>query len=125
MRFYDASVIALSFVMPILIKSLPSVHLLLGLSLAIWTFAFLVRIVLTWYPQISTEKGFWPFVIWPTEPILATTRRFVPPIGGVDVTPVIWVGLISLIRELSVGQQGLLSQILLKSKLELSIINLI
>ena len=30
-----------------------------------------------------------------------------------DVTPVIWVGLISLLRELLVGQQGLLTQVLL------------
>ncbi|MDP6309726.1 MAG: YggT family protein, partial [Prochlorococcaceae cyanobacterium ETNP14_MAG_4] len=40
----------------------------------------------------------------------------VAPIGGVDVTPVIWVGLISLLRELLVGQQGLISQILLRSQ---------
>ena len=44
------------------------------------------------------------------------TRRVVAPIGGVDVTPVIWAGLISLLREWLVGQQGLLSQMLLKSQ---------
>jgi YggT family protein len=38
----------------------------------------------------------------------------VAPIGGVDVTPVIWVGLISLLRELLVGQQGLLTQVMLR-----------
>ena len=42
---------------------------------------------------------------------LGLSRRVIAPIGGVDVTPVIWVGLISLVRELLVGQQGLLSQI--------------
>jgi YggT family protein len=54
-------------------------------------------------------------IAWPTEPVLALTRKVVAPIGGVDVTPVIWVGLISLFRELLVGQQGVLSQILLRS----------
>jgi len=49
--------------------------------------------------------------------VLALTRRVVAPIGGVDVTPVIWVGLISLVRELLVGQQGLLSQILLRAQM--------
>ena len=39
-----------------------------------------------------------------------------PPIGGVDVTPVIWVGLLSLLRELLVGQQGLLSLVLLRAQ---------
>ena len=75
-----------------------------------------MRIVLTWYPQIDIKKGFWTFVTWPTEPFLSVTRKIVAPIGGVDVSPVIWVGLTSLIRELLVGQQGILSQILIKSQ---------
>jgi YggT family protein len=40
----------------------------------------------------------------------------VSPIGGVDVTPVIWLGLVSLVRELLVGQQGVISQILMRSQ---------
>ena len=93
------------------------VHLALGLLLAAWTLAFLLRIVLTWYPQVDLKQGAWPLIAWPTEPVLALTRRVVAPIGGVDVTPVIWVGLISLVRELLVGQQGLLSQILLRAQM--------
>ena len=92
------------------------VHLVLGLLLAAWTLAFLLRIVLTWYPQIDQTQGVWRVVAIPTEPLLSLTRRLVAPIGGVDVTPVIWVGLISLFRELLVGQQGVLSQILMRSQ---------
>ena len=99
-----------------LIQTLPTVHVLLGLLLSILTLAFLMRIILTWYPQVNISKGFWLVLALPTEPILAVTRKFVAPIGGVDVTPVIWVGLISLIRELLVGQQGILSQILIRSQ---------
>ena len=40
----------------------------------------------------------------------------IAPIGGVDVTPVIWVGVLSLVRELLVGQQGLLSQVLMRAQ---------
>ena len=100
-----------------LIQTLPTLHLLLGLFLSIWTLAFLIRIILTWYPQVNLKKGFWVLLGLPTEPILATTRKVIPPIGGVDVTPVIWVGVLSLIRELLVGQQGILSQILRNSQL--------
>ena len=92
------------------------IHLALGLLLAAWTLAFLLRIVLTWYPQIDQTQGAWRVVAIPTEPLLSLTRRVVAPIGGVDVTPVIWVGLISLFRELLVGQQGVLSQILMRSQ---------
>tara|TARA_B100000085_G_scaffold228221_1_gene214170 strand:+ start:129 stop:467 length:339 start_codon:yes stop_codon:yes gene_type:complete len=108
---------ALSFVTPLLLQVLPMVHLVLGLLLAALTLAFLLRIVLTWYPQVDLKQGAWPLIAWPTEPVLALTRRVVAPIGGVDVTPVIWVGLISLVRELLVGQQGLLSQILLRAQM--------
>ena len=108
---------ALSFVTPLLLQVLPTVHLLLGLLLAAWPLAFLLRIVLTWYPQVDLQQGAWPLIAWPTEPVLALTRRVVAPIGGVDVTPVIWVGLISLVRELLVGQQGLLSQILMRAQM--------
>ena len=88
---------------------LPLLHLLLGLGLAAWTLLFLFRIVLTWYPRVDLQRGGWRLLHGPTEPLLALTRRWVAPIGGVDVTPVIWLGLVSLLRELLVGQQGLLT----------------
>ncbi|MFM1812041.1 MAG: hypothetical protein RLZZ336_979 [Cyanobacteriota bacterium] len=90
-------------------------HLLLGLLLAAWTLLFLFRIVLTWYPQVDLTTGAMRLIGAPTEPLLAATRRLIQPIGGVDVTPVIWVGLISLLRELLVGQQGLVTQLMLRS----------
>ena len=99
-----------------LLQVLPAIHLVLGLLLAALTLAFLLRIVLTWYPQVDLKQGAWPLIAWPTEPVLSLTRKVVAPIGGVDVTPVIWVGLLSLLRELLVGQQGLLSQILMRSQ---------
>ena len=101
---------------PSLLQVLPAVHLVLGLLLAALTLAFLLRIVLTWYPQVDLKQGAWPLIAWPTEPVLSLTRRVVAPIGGVDVTPVIWVGLLSLLRELLVGQQGVLSQVLMRSQ---------
>lgn len=88
-------------------------HLVLGLLLGTWILLFLFRIVLTWYPQVDLNHGAMRLIGWPTEPLLAPTRRLIQPIGGVDVTPVVWVGLISLVRELLVGQQGLISQLLL------------
>ena len=87
----------------------------IGLLLAAWTLLFLFRIVLTWYPQLSNDNPLVALVVVPTEPLLAPTRRVIPPIGGVDVTPVIWVGLVSLLRELLVGQQGLVTQLLISA----------
>ena len=92
------------------------VHLLLGMALAVWTLLFLARLVLTWYPRIDTNRGLLRWLGALTEPLLAPTRAVIQPIGGVDVTPVIWVGLVSLVRELLVGQQGLLTQLMLQAR---------
>ena len=99
---------------PLLVAAmaLPLLHLLLGLALAVWMLLFLFRIVLTWYPQVDLQRGGWRLLHGPTEPLLAPTRRWVAPMGGVDVTPVIWLGLVSLLRELLVGQQGLLTMVI-------------
>jgi YggT family protein len=95
--------------------ALPQVHLALGLLLGLWTLLFLFRIVLTWYPQVDLGQGWGRWVGLPTELVLAPTRRLIQPIGGVDVAPVVWLGLISLLRELLVGQQGLLTQVMLRA----------
>ncbi len=89
--------------------------LFLGLLLGLMTFLFILRIVLTWYPQVNA-KGF-PFnlVIVPTEPFLIPARKIVPPIGGVDISPIIWVGICTLLREILLGQQGLITMALQNS----------
>ena len=93
---------------------LPPFAMGLGLLLSAWTLLFLFRIVLTWYPQVDLSQGVWRLVAIPTEPVLSLSRKLIAPIGGVDVTPVIWVGLVSLVRELLVGQQGLLTQMVIR-----------
>lgn len=95
--------------------ALPQIHLALGLLLGLWTLLFLFRIVLTWYPQVDLGQGWGRWVGLPTELVLAPTRRLIQPIGGVDVAPVVWVGLVTLLRELLVGQQGLITQAMLRA----------
>ncbi|HBB34813.1 MAG TPA: hypothetical protein DDZ80_00485 [Cyanobacteria bacterium UBA8803] len=81
---------------------------ILGPLLGLAIFLFIFRIVLTWYPQLDLNRWPFNFIAWPTEPFLVPTRKLVPPIGGVDITPIIWVGIFSLLREILLGQQGLL-----------------
>jgi YggT family protein len=83
-----------------------------SLLLVVMTFLFIFRIVLTWYPQVESKKLPFRIVIAPTEPFLAPSRKLIPPIGGVDITPIVWVGIISLIREVLVGQQGLITMLI-------------
>ncbi|BAY44139.1 hypothetical protein SAMD00079811_17330 [Scytonema sp. HK-05] len=84
---------------------------ILGPVLGLMTFLFIFRIILTWYPQVDLNRLPFNLVAWPTEPFLVPLRKIVPPIGGVDITPIIWVGIFSLLREILLGQQGLLTML--------------
>ena len=86
--------------------------LLLSIFLGVMSFLFIFRIVLTWYPKLDLNRLPFNLIAWPTEPFLVPLRKIVPPIGGVDITPIIWVGIFTLLRELLLGQQGLLKMAL-------------
>jgi YggT family protein len=76
--------------------------------LGVMILLFILRTVLTWYPQAEVRPPF-SVIAWITEPLLKPMRKLVPPLGGVDITPIIWVGIFSLMRELLLGQQGILT----------------
>ena len=86
----------------------------LGPMFSVSTLLFIIRIVMTWYPSVPVSRLPWVVAYLPTEPLLKPTRSLVPPVGGVDVSPIIWVGMISFMNEILLGKQGLL--ILLSNK---------
>ncbi|KAL3592613.1 hypothetical protein D5086_011253 [Populus alba] len=61
---------------------------ILGPFLSAFSFLFIVRIVMSWYPKLPVGKFPYVLVYAPTEPLLIPTRKLIPPLGGVDVTPV-------------------------------------
>jgi len=75
---------------------------------AAFTVLYIIRIPMTWYPSIDGTKLPWLLAYAPTEPILKVTRNVIPLVGGVDVTPIVWVGLISFFNEILLGPQGIL-----------------
>jgi YggT family protein len=81
----------------------------LGIFFALMTVLFIFRIILTWYPQVELTKMPWQLVALPTEPLLIPVRKLIPPVGGVDIAPIIWVGIFTLLREILIGQQGILT----------------
>ncbi|MEM9136866.1 MAG: YggT family protein [Cyanobacteria bacterium P01_F01_bin.42] len=95
--------------------TLAIIHVILSSLLGVYVLLFIFRIVLTWYPRAELNKLPFAIAVMPTEFLLAPTRRLIPPLGGVDITPIIWVGIVSFIREISLGQQGLLTLIQIRA----------
>ena len=86
--------------------------LALGIILGLMTILFIFRIVLTWYPQIDLNSFPFKLITIPTEPFLSPSRKIISPLGGVDITPIIWIGICTLLREVLLGQQGLITMAL-------------
>ncbi|MDB9397872.1 YggT family protein [Microcystis aeruginosa] len=84
----------------------------LGIILGLMTLLFILRIVLTWNPQVDLNSFPFNIIAWPTEPFLIPVRKLIPPLGGVDISPIIWVGICTLLREILLGQQGLITMVL-------------
>jgi len=53
--------------------------------------AILARVLLSWVP-VSRDNRLVLFILEITEPILGPIRRVVPPLGGLDLSPMIaWI----------------------------------
>ena len=78
-------------------------------TFSIFTILFLFRVVLSWFPKYDLNVLPWNIAAWPTEPVLKPTRKFIPPVAGVDISPLVWVAILSFLSEVLTGPQGLLS----------------
>ena len=75
--------------------------------LNIGQFLMLIRVIMSWFPEVKINKMPWLLATYPTEGVLRATRNVIPPAFGVDVSPVVWIAVLSFFREILFGQQGL------------------
>jgi YggT family protein len=81
----------------------------LDLFFSLLILLFISRLIMTWYPELDLNRLPYKVVAWPTEVVLRPTRRLVPLFGGVDMSPFVWVAILAFIREILIGQQGLIT----------------
>ena len=86
----------------------------LGPMFSVSTLLFIIRIVMTWYPSVPVSRLPWVVAYLPTGAASQTHALARAARRGVDVSPIIWVGMISFMNEILLGKQGLL--ILLSNK---------
>ncbi|GAB4815607.1 hypothetical protein N2152v2_008063 [Parachlorella kessleri] len=92
-------------------KTAGAVSAVLRPVLSVACLLMIVRIVMSWYPEIDGKSMPWTIAFTPTEPLLAATRKVVKPFNGLDVSPIVWVALLSFVSEILTGPQGILSLI--------------
>ncbi len=84
---------------------LPPPIYLLDMLLSLYGWVIIIAIVLYWLVQLQVVNPYQPFVqrlqqvlARLTEPVLIRIRRVVPPVGGVDLSPIVLLIALSVIR---------------------------
>jgi len=72
----------------------------LNLLLQALSWAILIRVLLSWIPGLNQDNPLVRILRQVTDPILEPARRFIPPIGGLDLSPVIVLLLLQLLGSL-------------------------
>ncbi|SFB19166.1 YggT family protein [Lentibacillus halodurans] len=61
---------------------------LLYLALELYSFALIIYIFMSWFPG-ARESSFGVFLAKICEPYLEPFRRIIPPIGMIDISPIV------------------------------------
>lgn len=60
----------------------------------------IARIFLSWIPRLNWYKQPWKFIFQSTELYLGIFRRFIPPIGMIDISPIIAILVLQLLQNI-------------------------
>jgi YggT family protein len=72
---------------------------LINLAFTLYSLAFIARALLSWF-RISYYHPVARVLIRITEPLLAPLRRYIPPVGGLDFTPMVALLILWLVEQL-------------------------
>jgi YggT family protein len=61
---------------------------LIGTLLEIYTWAIIIYILMSWFPN-AKESAIGQFLARIVEPYLEPFRRFIPPLGMIDISPIV------------------------------------
>ena len=72
---------------------------LLRLTLNVYFFAVLIRVILSWFmPYGIHQNPAGSLLVSLTEPLLRPARRLIPPIGGLDLSPIAVIVVLQLMQ---------------------------
>lgn len=72
---------------------------LINVIFTVYSLAFVARALLPWF-RVSYYHPVMRFLIQITEPLLGPLRRFIPPLGGLDFTPMVALLLLWFVEQL-------------------------
>ena len=65
--------------------------------LSIYSVIILIRILLTWFPNVDWSNPFFSAIAQLTDPYLNLFRSIIPPIGGLDLSAILAIILLQVL----------------------------
>lgn len=78
------------------------VHNMIKILFQIYTLMLFARIISSWIPEFRDSKLI-QFIAFYTDPYLDIFRRVVPPLGGIDFSPILAFIALSFLEKLILG----------------------
>ena len=75
---------------------------LLARVLQIYTFILLIRILITWIPNLDPHHPIVQLLFQVTEPVLEPARKLIPSIGMIDISPIVVFIVLGILQDLLV-----------------------
>lgn len=88
---------------------LTKINSFLATLIYFYSILIVLRIFMSWLPNINWESQPVKFVRIITDAYLDIFRRFIPPLGGLDFSPIVALLVLSFIQELFVRTMSALS----------------
>lgn len=73
---------------------------LLANVIEIYTFVLLIRILMSWIPNLDPSNQIVQMIVQVTDPVLEPARRLIPPIGMIDISPIVVFIAFGIIQQL-------------------------
>jgi len=73
---------------------------MLAAAVNVYTLVVFVRALFSWLPARHRQNELYRFIFAITEPVLRPVRRIVPLVGGMDLSPLVVIVLLSVVRRL-------------------------
>lgn len=70
-----------------------------SILLTVLSWAILIRVLLSWIPNLDRGNPLVRLLAQITDPVLEPARRIIPPIGGMDLSPIVVLLLLRLLQQ--------------------------
>ena len=71
----------------------------LTILITLLTWAILIRVLLSWIPNLNRGNPLVQLLHQIPDPILEPARRIIPPLGGMDFSPIVVILLLQLLEQ--------------------------